>query len=228
MNKLPVYKTEGIILKTADWGDLDRLLTIYTRGYGKIRARAISARKKGSKLNGLLQNFTYGKFLLAKSKTIDIITDLEVADSYQYLHSNLANLGYAFYFAELVDKLVTGQERDDDLWRLILRAFEVLNNPPTPLCARGAEEKEFCVHVKSSLTPLKKGGAGGLNLSKLRVLFEDKLVEFLGQPSLKLWLASHPSLKIRTASHFNPAQRLDYLQSLAGERINSQKFLMQL
>ncbi|MBU2264709.1 recombination protein O N-terminal domain-containing protein, partial [Patescibacteria group bacterium] len=51
VNKLPVYKTEGIILKSADWGDLDRLLTIYTRGYGKIQARAISARKRDSKLN---------------------------------------------------------------------------------------------------------------------------------------------------------------------------------
>ena len=182
MNKLPVYKTEGIILKAADWGDLDRLFTIYTRGYGKIQARAISARKKGSKLNGLLQSFTYGKFLLAKSKTIDIITDLEVADSYYFLHSNLANLGYAFYFSELVDKLVTGQEKDDDLWRLIFRAFEVLNQK-------------------------------GSDLPKIKIAFEDKLVEFLGHG---------------TARHANLAQRLNYFQSLAGEHINSQKFLAQI
>ncbi|MFH1385638.1 MAG: DNA repair protein RecO, partial [Patescibacteria group bacterium] len=104
MNKLPIYKTEGIILKSADWGDLDRLLTIYTRGYGKIQARAISARKRDSKLNGLLQSFTLSQFLLAKSKTIDIITDLSVINGYNYLHNNLESLGYAFYFSELIDK----------------------------------------------------------------------------------------------------------------------------
>jgi len=35
MEKLPVYKTEGIIIKSADLGELDRLITIYSLGYGK-------------------------------------------------------------------------------------------------------------------------------------------------------------------------------------------------
>ena len=195
MNKLPVYKTEGIIIKAADLGDLDRLLTIYTRGYGKITGRAISARKKESKLNGLLQPFTSGQFLLAKGKTLDIVTDLEISSSYQYLHGHLENLGYAWYFSELIDKLVQAPERDENVWRLVKRAFEVLN------------EKRA-------------------DLPKIRLAFEDKLVEFLGQPSLKLWLASHP--KLGQGGKALPLQRLNYLQSLAGERINSFKFLAQV
>ncbi|HRY52292.1 MAG TPA: DNA repair protein RecO [Candidatus Portnoybacteria bacterium] len=187
MNKLPVYKTEGIILGSADWGDLDRLLTIYTRGYGKIQVRAISARKKESKLNGRLQSFTFGQFLLAKSKTIDIVTDLEVINSYQYLHANLESLGYAWYFAELVDKLLLMPERDENVWRLVSRVFEVLDQKRS-------------------------------DLPKIKIAFEDKLVEFLG----------YPSLKLRTASHPTEIQRLNYLQSLAGEHINAQKFLAQI
>ncbi|HCX27676.1 MAG TPA: DNA repair protein RecO [Candidatus Portnoybacteria bacterium] len=206
LNKLPVYKTEGIIIKAADLGELDRVLTIYTRGHGKIQVRAISARKKTAKLNGLLQSFTSGQFLLAKSKTLDIITDVAVMDSYVYLRNNLSALAYAYYFAELVDKLVVAPERDDNLWRLISRAFEVLN-----------QKRD--------------------DLSKIRLAFENKLVEFLGHPSLNLWMASHPSLKsYGLASHPKPVQhgkgeslrRLTYLQSLAGERLNSYKFLAQV
>lgn len=188
MNRLPVYKTEGIILKTADWGDLDRLLTIYTRGYGKIQARAISARKRESKLNGRLQNFSYGRFLLAKSKTLDIVTDLEVIDSYQSLRASLISLGYAWYFAELIDKLIPAPERDEDIWRLAARAFEVLNDPAQ-----------------------LKGGI--VNLPKMRTAFEDKLVEFIGHGKMDC-----PK----------PAQRLNHLQSLAGERLNAPKFLAQI
>ncbi len=199
MNKLPVYKTEGIILKSADWGDLDRLLTIYTRGYGKIQARAISARKKDSKLNGLLQNFTCSQFLLAKSKTIDIVTDLSVINSYNYLHGNLESLSYAWYFSELIDKLIPAPERDEDVWRLMARAFEVLNDPPETLCVAGIKDGEICVK--------------GENLPKIKVLFEDKLVEFLGHGKMV---------------QLKPAQRLDHLQSLTGERLNAQKFLAQI
>jgi DNA repair protein RecO (recombination protein O) len=192
MNKVLVYKTEGIIIKAADLGELDRLLTIYTKGYGKIQARAISARKKTSKLNSLLQSFTHNNFLLVKSKTIDIVTDVEVINSFNYLYNSLNNLAYAFYFSELIDKLIPAPERDENIWRLVSRVFEVLNQKRS-------------------------------DLPKIRLAFEDKLVEFLGQPSLKLWLASHPSF---AKSNKNQSiQRLNYLQSLAGERFNSYKFL---
>jgi len=194
-----VYKTEGIILKTADWGDLDRLLTIYTRGYGKIQARAISARKNDSKLNGLLQSFSRGQFLLAKSKTIDIVTDFEVADSYQYLRGHLENLGYAWYFSELIDKLISAPERDEDVWRLVARAFEVLSDPPEALCVAGEKGGKVC--------------AKGENLPKIKVLFEDKLVEFLGHGKM---------------GYLKSIQRLNHLQSLAGDSLNAQKFLAQL
>ena len=133
MNKLPVYKTEGIILKTADLGELDRLFVIYTKGYGKILARAISVRKKESKLKGLVQNFTRANFLLAKSKTIDILTDAEPMDNFNFLRGSLRSLAYAFYFSELVDKLIVGPENDRNIWRLVSRVFEVLNQPKSNL-----------------------------------------------------------------------------------------------
>ena len=181
-NKVSIYKTEGIIIKAADLGELDRLLFVYTRGYGKISVRAISARKKESKLRGLLEPFTRGQFVLAKSKTIDIITDFEVADSFSHLHKNLENLAYAYYFAELIDKLITHAEADEDVWRLVARVFEVLNQ--------------------------KRG-----DLAEIKVMFEDKLVEFLGYGKM---------------NYSKLAQRLNYLQSLAGEQINAQKFLAQI
>lgn len=124
---ISVYKTEGIILRSADWGELNRLITIYTKQQGKISARAISVRKKESKLKGLLLPFTRANFLLARSKSIDIVTDVEILDSYLYLHNNLKSLSCAFYFSELVDKLVSESERDENLWRLAARVFDVLN-----------------------------------------------------------------------------------------------------
>jgi len=185
VNKLPVYKTEGIVIKAADLGELDRLLTIYTVKYGKIQARAISARKKNSKLNGLLQPFTRSRFLLAKSKTMDIVTDVEAINNHSFLRGNLSALAYSFYFSELIDKMIPAPERDDNLWRLIARVFEVLDQKHS-------------------------------DLPKIRLAFEDKLLEFLGHPN--------PSQRGKTL----PLQRLNYLQSLAGECLNSYKFFKYL
>lgn len=184
-NKVALYKTEGIIIKAADFGELDRLLFVYTRGYGKIMVRAISTRKRESKLRGALELFTRGELMLAKSKTIDIVTDFQVADNFSYLHKNLENLAYAYYFSELIDKLASSPERDEDVWRLVARVFEVLNQKRN-------------------------------DLPKIKIAFEDKLLDFLGHP--------RPGRLGKTL----PLQRLNYFQSLAGERINSVKFLSSL
>ena len=214
MDKLPVYKTEGIIIKSLDLGELDRLITVYSRSEGKILARAISARKRESKLRGYLEPFTYSNFLLAKSKTIDIITDIEPIGNFSQLHGNLESLAYAYYFAELIDKLVVAPERDDKIWALIKRAMEVLNkkqNPPQPSFKKEGDSSLSKREVGRDFSfpaPLKIRGAGGvMSLEKIKSLFEQKLLEFLG----------HGIPKNKTA--------LDVIQGLAGEEIKSNKFL---
>jgi hypothetical protein len=225
-----VYKTEGIILKSAPLGEADLLLTLYTRGYGKIMARAISARKKEAKLKGYLQTFSRGNFLLAKSRTIDIVTDVENAVSYNFLKSNLSALSLAYYFSELVDKLTFGPERDENVWRLLARAFEVLNHQQSRCHseARGRGTSDECRPAYAgdpsgfAFRMTEKENTESVDLQKIKELFEDKLLEFLGHPTLKLRMANHPLAK---NEKLKDAQRLNYFQELAGEQINSQSFL---
>jgi len=173
-----VYKTQGIILKKTELSDTDRLLTVYTQSAGKILVRAKGIGKKESKLKSLTEPFNLCEFMLAKSKTMDVLAGVYPIKEFSYLHNNLSSLAYAFYFAELIDKMVAAPERDDNLWRLILRAFEVLN-----------QKRD--------------------DLPKIKTLFEQKLLEFLG--------------------HGKPTKKtaLEIIRELVGERIQTEKFLHQ-
>ncbi|MEA2460507.1 MAG: repair protein RecO, partial [Actinomycetota bacterium] len=44
-----IYKDEGIVLKAIKLGEADRILTIYTRSNGKVRAVAKGIRKTKSR-----------------------------------------------------------------------------------------------------------------------------------------------------------------------------------
>lgn len=127
MSKNLIYKTEGIILKSAERGEADRLFTIYTREYGKIQARARSVRKQESKLKGFLEPLTHSIFALAKSRTIDIITDIESINIFPHLRANLESLNKACYVATLADKLIVGPEPDEALWGLLLNSLVELD-----------------------------------------------------------------------------------------------------
>lgn len=114
-----VYKVQGIIIKKQDVGGYDRLFWIYTKERGKILVKAKSVRKKESKLNGLLEIFNYGHFLIAQGKTMDTITNVWPVKSYLKMRNNLPSLWLAYYFVELVERLVVAPEPDLAIWRLL-------------------------------------------------------------------------------------------------------------
>ena len=122
-----LYKTQGIIIKRTNSGEVDRLLTIYTKDFGKILVRAKSVRKNQSKLKGHLELFLQSHFLIAPGKNLDIITGAETIERFSELHQGLPCLAAAYYLSEVINKTMAGPEKDIQIWQLILSAFEKLN-----------------------------------------------------------------------------------------------------
>jgi len=122
-----LYKTEGIIIKNSNLGEFDRLITVYTKEFGKLAVKGKSVRKNQAKLKGHLELFLLSDLMIAPGKGFDIITSAETIKSFPYLHQNLNHLLASHYFSELIDKLIAGPEKDDNLWQLIVSSFEQLN-----------------------------------------------------------------------------------------------------
>jgi DNA repair protein RecO (recombination protein O) len=122
-----LYKTQGIIIKRTNSGEFDRLLTIYTKNFGKILVRAKAIRKNQSKLKGHLELFLHSHLLLAPGKNLDIITGAEAIEKFSELHQRLPCLATAYYLSEIIDKTIAGPEKDAHIWQLILSSFQKLN-----------------------------------------------------------------------------------------------------
>ena len=60
-------RVEAIVLHHTDWGEADRLLTLFTKSHGKLRAIAKSVRKMQSRKAGHLEPFSHSTLMLAKS-----------------------------------------------------------------------------------------------------------------------------------------------------------------
>lgn len=122
-----VYKTEGIIIKRGGLGETGRLLTVYTKDFGKILVRAKAIKRGQAKLKGHLELFLRSYLMLAQGRHTDVVTNAETIESFSVLHQSLAELSAAYYFAELIDKLLVAPEKDEKIWRLVLAAFQELN-----------------------------------------------------------------------------------------------------
>jgi len=114
-----VYRTEAVVLRHSDFGEADRLLTVYTPYMGKVRLLAKGIRKPRSRKAGHLETFTRTQLLVARGRNLDLITQAETIKPFVALRSDLWRLSHAFYMAELVDGFSKEQSENRPLYDLM-------------------------------------------------------------------------------------------------------------
>lgn len=127
-----LYRTEAIILRRQDFGEADRLLTLYTTGFGKTRVLAKGVRKPKSRKSGHVELFTHSDLLIAKGKSLDIVTQAETIHSFLPMRSELLRTSYAYYAAELLDRFTAEGEENRPLFDLLLDTLFRLGDSEDP------------------------------------------------------------------------------------------------
>ncbi len=118
-----LYRTEAVILRRQPFGEADRLLTLYTPGMGKIRALAKGVRKPTSRKAGHVELFTHSTLLIAKGKSLDLITQADTVNAFLPLRVDLERASHAYYLAELVDRFTEEGDENRRLFDLLLSAL---------------------------------------------------------------------------------------------------------
>jgi DNA repair protein RecO (recombination protein O) len=121
-----------VILRHSDFGEADRLLTIFTREMGKVRALAKGVRKTRSRKAGHVEPFTKSNLQLARGRDLLILTQAEAIDVYANLRDDLILLGYASYIIELLDRSTYDEEENRPLYDLIARSLTRLDRGDDP------------------------------------------------------------------------------------------------
>jgi len=122
------YRTEGLILKKLDRGEADRIFTVFTRDFGKLKLRAVSERKITSKLRGGLEMFYLSEVEFIQGKIQKTLTDATVQNSHLHVRKDLKKLRVAYRVSEIFDAVVKGQEPDENIWRLLREVFSFLSH----------------------------------------------------------------------------------------------------
>src|SRR5579859_8162739 len=129
-----VYSTEAIVLRRTDFGEADRILTLFSPTYGKLRAIAKGSRRTTSRLAGHLEPFTRTQLLLATGRELDIVTQAEGRERLDHLRAD------AWYVAELVDRFLEDADPHPRLYARFVHTLRLLDDgaaAPAPAASRG-------------------------------------------------------------------------------------------
>ncbi len=113
-------RVEAVVLRHSDWGEADRLLTIFTREQGKLRCVAKGARKLLSRKAGHLEPFTRVALLLARGADLWIVTQAETVDAYLPVRESLERTATAAYVVELLDRFTYEEGENFHLYQLLV------------------------------------------------------------------------------------------------------------
>ena len=118
--------TEAVLLAVRDWGDADRIVTLFSKDYGKMRAIAYGARRLKSSLAGSVQTFSYVNMVLYPGKNISTIRQCVVVDSFQSLREDLRLTAYGAFITELTSELWPEGQAEPAVFILLLSALQLL------------------------------------------------------------------------------------------------------
>ena len=132
MGRPRTFTVDAVILRHADFGEADRLLVLYARGRGKLRALAKGVRRIRSRKAGHVEPFTATRLLLAEGRDLAVVTQAEALETFPHLRSDLTRATYAAYVAELADKFTYEGEDHPGLYRLLVNTLRRLESFPDP------------------------------------------------------------------------------------------------
>lgn len=135
------FKTEGVVLKRRNFGEADRILTIFSLHRGKISVMAKGVRKITSRRAGNIELLNRVQMYLHQGKTFLILTEASSLDTYANIKADLALSTYAYHIIELVDKLTAENQVDPIMYQNILQVLARLNNTPRQIFVRAFEVK---------------------------------------------------------------------------------------
>lgn len=127
-----LYKTEGIVLKSMEYGEADKIVTIYTKNYGKITAIGKGVRKTKSKFGSSLEILTLSAFLFYKGRNIDIISQAEIVESFFSASKEVIKFAFATNCVEIVNKLTEEREMNIGLFGLLKEVLHYLRESNDP------------------------------------------------------------------------------------------------
>lgn len=117
-------KMEGIIIKTLDYGETHKIVTIFSKKLGKFAAIARGAKKPKSRMAAVTQPFIHGEFFVYAGKGLSTIQQADVVDSSRAIREDIIKTAYAAYLVELTDKLIDEKKPDAYLYDQLMLTLD--------------------------------------------------------------------------------------------------------
>ena len=129
---MSILKTEAIVLKTQDFRETSKILSVYTKKYGRIQLIAKGVRAQKSKFGPVLDSLNYLSlvFYFKETRELQLLSNAEMVQPFLGIRSDLRRFATASTLAEVVYRTQLVGEANGRLFAVFLSALQGIDRSP--------------------------------------------------------------------------------------------------
>ena len=127
-------KSAAVVVGSFPLGESDRVVTFYSREFGKVRGVARASRRLRSRFTGALELFTLGELVFFDTGRSELVQvdHFDIVRPFARVREDLERLGQASWIVECVTRLTADRDRHAALYGLLVRSLKALEGPAAP------------------------------------------------------------------------------------------------
>ena len=122
--------TDAIILSAMDYGESDRIVTLFCRDCGKVRVIARHGKTSKKRFSGALEVFALLQVRLVLKDGLSSLRGTDIVTVFPRIRRDLGKIAHAGYACEVVDRLLPDALANPRLYRLFLSYLDHLDSFP--------------------------------------------------------------------------------------------------
>lgn len=117
-------RLKGIVLKTIDYKEADKLASIFTFEHGLISAKFTGVKKEKAKLKAFTQPFVFADFILNKSGNLRTVTSASLLDNFSGIIASYEKTICGYIVLDIIRSILPSEKEEQDMFLLTLSALK--------------------------------------------------------------------------------------------------------
>src|SRR5699024_2352843 len=117
----------GIVLKTRDYGETHKIITIFTKKQVIISTICRGANKTKSKLTAVAKNIIESNLLIYVTKGLSTVQQGQILASHRHIREDIIKTAYTAYIIELTDKILETRSPQPLLYDQLQKTLQYIN-----------------------------------------------------------------------------------------------------
>ena len=131
---MPLGRSPAVVIGSFPLGESDRVVSFFTRDFGKVRGVARAARRMRSRFGSALELLTLGELVFFDTGRSELVQvdHFDIVHPFEGVRRDLERLGQAAWIVECVARLTADRDPSATLYGLLVRALRSIEDGDGP------------------------------------------------------------------------------------------------